>query len=193
MRSVRGISVDIECALIGGDDIIPAKDLHVSRGGYAENDMPEISVLPVRTARMTISEITATVNPTTAKEAGTLIGGEPIVEAAVDAFSVTQYNCYNCDCPGYCDLDASGAINPVDVVHIVNYVYKSLDARILSSATCPGVNGDWNNDGDINPIDVVFYVNCVYKSSGTGPDDPCSWGYETNWEMSHLTWKGPPC
>jgi len=102
------------------------------------------------------------------------LGGESIVEAAIDAFSVTQYNCHDCVCTGYCDLNADGLINPVDVVYIVNYVYKSLDSRLLMSSLCPGDNGDWNYDNQINPVDVVFYVNYVYKSIGGEPHDPCS-------------------
>jgi len=83
-----------------------------------------------------------------------------------------QVGC-TCNCEDYCDVDLSGAINPVDVVYMVNFVYKSQDGReqILS---CGGDNGDWNCDGTVNPVDVVYYVNSVYKSQGTGPCDPCA-------------------
>jgi len=73
-----------------------------------------------------------------------------------------------------------GNINPVDVVYIVNYVYKNLDARPVLP-NCPGNNGDWNCDGNVNPVDVVWYVNYVYKNSGIGPCDPCDCNpYPTN-------------
>ncbi len=100
------------------------------------------------------------------------LGDSSIVEAAVDAFSVTVYACYDCDCTDYCDLDLDGAINPLDVVYIVNYVYYSLDMREQLPG-CPNDNGDWNRDGGINPLDVVLYANYVYRGLGEGPSDPC--------------------
>jgi len=79
-----------------------------------------------------------------------------------------------CDCAGFCDVNDDGNINPVDVVLVVNFVYKNQDARTPSPSLCPGENGDWNCNGAINPVDVVFYVNYVYKASGLGPCDPCN-------------------
>jgi len=77
-----------------------------------------------------------------------------------------------CDCTDHCDLNLDGGINPVDVVFIVNYVYRGIDMR-EEIASCPGRNGDWNCDGAINPVDVVLYVNYVYLGIGDGPCDPC--------------------
>jgi hypothetical protein len=37
-----------------------------------------------------------------------------------------------CDCTWHGDLNADMAINPVDVVYIVNYVYKGIDMRSRS-------------------------------------------------------------
>jgi len=101
------------------------------------------------------------------------LGESSIVEAAVDAVSITRYACYECDCAGHCDLNLDGTINPVDVVLLVGFVYKCLDSRLQLLSFCPGENGDWNCDGLVNPVDVVYYVNFVYKSSGDEPDDPC--------------------
>jgi len=78
-----------------------------------------------------------------------------------------------CTCPGFCDMDGNGTFNPIDVVYLVNYVYKNLDSRVPLPASCLMDNGDWNCDGDVNPVDVVFYVNYVYKSWGDGPGNPC--------------------
>jgi len=78
-----------------------------------------------------------------------------------------------CYCPDFCDLDRDGSLNPVDVVYLVNYVYKSLDGR-EQIAGCLGDNGDWDCDGAVNPVDVVWYVNFVYKTIGDGPCDPCA-------------------
>jgi len=78
-----------------------------------------------------------------------------------------------CDCTDFCDLNLDGGINPIDVVCIVNFVYRQLDAR-QQIPNCPGDNGDWNCDGAVNPLDVVLYVNFVYHSIGSGPCDPCA-------------------
>jgi hypothetical protein len=68
----------------------------------------------------------------------------------------------------WADLSNDGAVNPVDVVTIVNYVYKSIDRRIYPAGwNCPRKLGDVNWDEAINPVDVVRYVNYVYKSMVT--------------------------
>jgi len=77
-----------------------------------------------------------------------------------------------CDCSGFCDVDLDGTINPVDVVLMVNYVYKQLDAR-QPLPDCPMENGDWDCTGQVNPVDVVFYVNHVYRGWATTPCNPC--------------------
>ena len=80
---------------------------------------------------------------------------------------------FRCDCTGFCDVNLDGAINPVDVVFIVNYVYKNIDS-LEPISTCSKDNGDWNCDGETNPVDVVSFVNFVYKSQGDGPCSPCA-------------------
>jgi hypothetical protein len=79
----------------------------------------------------------------------------------------------SCFCGDHCDLNLDGDINPVDVVFMVNFVYKGLDGR-GPLPECVGDNGDWNCDAQVNPVDVVYYVNFVYKSQGGGPCDPCA-------------------
>ena len=78
----------------------------------------------------------------------------------------------SCDCSNFGDLNLDGGINPVDVVLLVNYVYKNIDG-ISQIGACSQRNGDWNCDSSINPVDVVLYVNYVYKALGNGPCDPC--------------------
>ena len=78
-----------------------------------------------------------------------------------------------CACPGLSDWNVDGMINPVDVVLIVNYVYKVWGAPPAPISGCPALNGDWSCDGIINPIDVVLSVNRVYKGWGGPPCDPC--------------------
>jgi len=70
----------------------------------------------------------------------------------------------NCGQP-FGDLDCSGSINPVDVVYLVNFVYKDQDARCYPYPwVCPVSLGDVDCSHGINPVDVVYYVNKVYKN-----------------------------
>jgi len=55
------------------------------------------------------------------------------------------------------DANQDGAVNPIDVVVFVNYVYHSIGDILL-------YYGDVNCDGGINPLDVVHMVNYVYHS-----------------------------
>jgi len=55
------------------------------------------------------------------------------------------------------DCDCSGEVNPVDLVFLVNFVYKGW------TLGCVLELGDVNCDGTINPVDVVFLINLVYK------------------------------
>jgi hypothetical protein len=91
---------------------------------------------------------------------------------SMDSMQVFIENVPPCLCDGFCDLDASGSLNPLDVTIIVNYVYRSLDSR-LPLPNCPLDNGDWDCSAQVTPVDVAFYVNYVYRSFGTGPCDPC--------------------
>jgi len=92
-----------------------------------------------------------------------------LVGAVSDWFGIEQ----TCDCSQFGDVNRDGDLNPVDVVYMVNYVYKNQDAR-LQLTMCPGDNGDWDCNGSVNPVDVVYYVNYVYKNFGSGPCDPCA-------------------
>lgn len=78
-----------------------------------------------------------------------------------------------CDCGVWGDVNDDGEINPVDVVYMVNFVYKNDDRRI-QPPDCPYEAGDVNCDDEVNPIDVVRYVNYVYKNITPWPcGDPC--------------------
>ena len=78
-----------------------------------------------------------------------------------------------CDCGVWGDVNADANINPMDVVVMVNKVYKSIDNRV-QPPNCPREAGDVNCDDAVNPMDVVRYVNYVYKSITPWPcPDPC--------------------
>ncbi len=89
-----------------------------------------------------------------------------------DSMLVEIFNTPPCDCGVFGDVDGDGGYHPLDVVCMVNYVYKGIDHRV-TPPNCPKENGDWNCDGTVNPVDVVLYVNYIYKSVGDGPCDPC--------------------
>jgi hypothetical protein len=76
-----------------------------------------------------------------------------------------------CDCGVWGDVDGNAAVNPVDVVYMVNYVYKNQDARV-QPPDCPYEAGDADCSNQVNPVDVVYFVNYVYKNQNAFCD-PC--------------------
>jgi len=82
--------------------------------------------------------------------------------------------CEDCDCGmAWGDANGDGAVNPVDVVFMVNFVYLDIDNRV-QPPDCPYAAGDVNCDGSVNPLDVVHFVNYVYLSITPFPcTDPC--------------------
>ena len=77
-----------------------------------------------------------------------------------------------CNCGVWGDVNDDGAINPVDVVYMVQYAYLSNDMRV-QPPNCQYEAGDVNCDGAINPVDVVFYVQYTYLSNDMFCADPC--------------------
>ena len=80
----------------------------------------------------------------------------------------------------WADLTCDGVFSPVDVVRIINYVYKGHDQRCLPPGWyCPFELGDINKNGHVDPADVVAYVNCSYKCSVLDSSSPnclyCPW------------------
>ncbi|MBU0959124.1 MAG: hypothetical protein KKB31_04220, partial [Nanoarchaeota archaeon] len=78
----------------------------------------------------------------------------------------------SCDCGKWGDLNGDGAINPVDVVFMVNYAYLS-NNMIVDYPNCPLKAGDVNCDGARNPVDAVYYVNRVHLTNDMFCENPC--------------------
>jgi len=57
----------------------------------------------------------------------------------------------------YGDMDNSDLINPVDVIWLVNMVYRSGPGPLIQGAQY--INGD----AQCNPVDVIYLVNYVYR------------------------------
>jgi len=77
----------------------------------------------------------------------------------------------NCGTP-WGNLNTDNVVNAVDVVIIVNYVYKLTDQRTPLS-NCQKQPGDVNCTDPINAVDVVLYVNYVYKAMTPFCANPC--------------------
>jgi hypothetical protein len=101
------------------------------------------------------------------------LNGNSVVEAAIDAVTVTIYECENCACPNLGDWNGDGIINPVDVTLMVGYVYIGYGAIPTVIPECPTGGGDWNCDNQCNPVDVVRIVNYVYLGNTDGLCNPC--------------------
>ncbi|MFC1475610.1 SBBP repeat-containing protein [Candidatus Zixiibacteriota bacterium] len=79
-----------------------------------------------------------------------------------------------CDCGLWGDINDDGSIDPVDVVIVVNYVYRNIDQRI-QPLICATVAADVDCSGVVDPLDVAHFVNYVYRGYSPLPCvDPCA-------------------
>jgi len=79
-----------------------------------------------------------------------------------------------CVCGVWGDVTGDDLVNPVDVVYMVQYVYKNEDGLCSPPFwTCPQPLGDANCDGAVNPVDVVIYAHFVYANLNGFCADPC--------------------
>lgn len=79
-----------------------------------------------------------------------------------------------CDCgPIWGTLNGQAAVNPIDVVYIVQAVYLNNNI-IVQPPNCPINAGDANCDCTVNPVDVVYYVLRVYRNINLFCPDPCT-------------------
>jgi len=97
-------------------------------------------------------------------------------DAAANPFYVTTrmtvYDTSVCYCP-LGDTDLNGRVTPLDVVILVNYVYRQL-GEPLYPPKCAYSTFDVMPDEQIDPLDVAYLVNYVYKNTSP-PDNPCLW------------------
>jgi hypothetical protein len=91
------------------------------------------------------------------------------------AFNKGVITIMDCDCTTLGDCNGDAAINPVDVMYLVNTVYRLRPAP-PPVPWCPAVNGDWNCDDAITPLDVAEITAFVYRNSDIPPCNPCTGG-----------------
>jgi len=88
-------------------------------------------------------------------------GGGSVVEAAIDDFSITVFECESFI---YGDANGDLEINVADAVYVINYVFKE------GPAPEPMEAGDANCDGECNVGDAVYLINYVFNE---GPEPGC--------------------
>jgi len=114
----------------------------------------------------------------------TNVSSRPRLSAAISKITT------DCECVGWGDVNLDGMVNPVDVVVMVNHVYRSLDDR-QGPELCGFIPGDINCDWAINPVDVVLHVDYVYKNQLHAVCDPCTEDIlitditGMDWDISH--------
>jgi len=62
------------------------------------------------------------------------------------------------------DINRSGSINLLDILYLINYLYKDGNSPIIPDMV------DVNNSGSIDIMDAVYLINYLYKS---GPEPNC--------------------
>ncbi len=78
-----------------------------------------------------------------------------------------------CDCGVWGDVTGDGLIDPMDVIYMLNLVYRFTD-NLVQPPSCPYAAGDVNCDEAIDPLDVTIFVNMVYRGNSAGScGNPC--------------------
>jgi len=92
-------------------------------------------------------------------------------EVVFEKGTITIASCY-CGVKG--DLNNDGQANPLDMVYMVNLVYRGVNNFVHPEGwSCPVVMGDTDCDGIISPVDVINIGIFIYR----GRDvmcDPCT-------------------
>ena len=66
------------------------------------------------------------------------------------------------------DIDAGGSVGSVDIIGLVNFVFKSGTPPVPCEAA-----GDANCDAAVGTRDIIYLVNYVFKG-GAAPCDACT-------------------
>jgi hypothetical protein len=166
---------------LGYDGLSP-DHLCINAAGAGNYEPAEPDGRPVLTMTFAVTEIPGQFEFDTACFSGSLgaiylIGTWPCpdcfpIEIPLEKGIITITDCV-CTTLGDCNGDA--AINPVDVMYLVNTVYRLRPAP-PPIPWCPAVNGDWNCDDAITPLDVAEIAAFVYRNSGIPPCNPCTGG-----------------
>jgi len=93
--------------------------------------------------------------------------GEAPSNVALVRINVTQ----GCLCSFQGDLDASGAVDAVDLAVVIDIVF--FGASDVQDGSCPRSRADFNADGVSDSVDLALLIDHVFFG-GPGPNDPCS-------------------
>ena len=99
---------------------------------------------------------------------------------------ITVIDSEGCVCGPWGGIEGDGVINPVDVVYLVDYVYKGWDHRV-QLPVWPYEAGDGICEGQVNPVDAVLFVTDIYKTWDVLCPGPCQ-----PWEFCIKFFKKPP-
>jgi hypothetical protein len=78
-----------------------------------------------------------------------------------------------CNCAFHGDIDASGSINVLDVVGVINVAFRNGDPAPTDPACPHATRADLNCDEIINVLDVVATIDIAFRNDTNGPCDPC--------------------
>jgi C1A family cysteine protease len=89
-------------------------------------------------------------------EASDLNSGS-VVEAGIDDFSVSVYNCGDVISG---DVNDDGEINIADIIYLINYLYRSGPAPECEPMTACG---DVTSDDVVDVADIIYLINYLYR------------------------------
>jgi hypothetical protein len=101
--------------------------------------------------------------------------GECVFEKGVITIVVGSVPCF-CGIKG--DLNNDRKINLIDVVHLVNYVYRGVNNLVYpENWDCVFQLGDVDCSGDVSSVDIILFINLVFRNQDF-MCNPCTEGYD---------------
>ncbi len=102
----------------------------------------------------------------------------PVDHGATCIFEKGVITILDCICGAKGDLNNDSASDPLDMVYMVNYVYRMTDNFVHPDGwDCPFALGDTDCNGTIDPLDVTNLVILIYRSQDL-LCDPCMYDPE---------------